>query len=231
MFELLDLEIIRIVLSLLVLGVAVFFDILKRQVHDIHWIAMGALSGILLLFEPDVLEKLVETGIALIVFPVALLLWRIGVFGAADFLGIVALAAIFPQLTISENMVTPLTIISNSVLFSAMVIFYNIIINTISILKRKNIFAGFEDGFVKRVLAFCFGHVASNPKFGYIMEETIHNHKRFVLSLHHVEKSKFTTQKNVWIMPGMPFLAFIFCGYLLQIFYGDLILGIFKLIM
>ena len=52
----LDIFHIRILLALVMLSSATIVDIRKREISDIMWIVFGAISGILLFFEPDLIE-------------------------------------------------------------------------------------------------------------------------------------------------------------------------------
>src|SRR5690242_18724255 len=105
---------LRIFLALLMLAIASILDIWKREIHDILWIVFGAAATVLIVFSPNPFDTMKSTGIALIITPLALVIWRIGVFGGADALGLIVLAALCPQVSLSTNTVTPFTILTNT---------------------------------------------------------------------------------------------------------------------
>ncbi len=72
---LIDLDHLRIVLAIGMLGYASYTDVTKREVSDFVWIIFGALAVVLLIFEPNFSEALVNIGISLIVAPVVLIIW------------------------------------------------------------------------------------------------------------------------------------------------------------
>ena len=127
------------------LGYASYTDVTKREISDYVWVIFGALAAVLLIFEPNLTESLVNIGISLIVAPVAIIIWRIGLFGGADAFAIIVLAALVPQITLSEGTVTPFTILTNAVLISISPLFFNFIRNLIEMAKKNNIFEGFDE--------------------------------------------------------------------------------------
>lgn len=87
-----DMNNIRILLALLMLGIASYADIRKREIDDMIWMIFGGLSVVLLLVTPNMLQFLITSGISLIIVPVVLLIWRIGFFGGADAFALIVLA-------------------------------------------------------------------------------------------------------------------------------------------
>src|SRR3990172_5187739 len=78
--SLIELNHLRIILAIGMLGYASFTDVTKREISDYLWIVFGASAAILLIFEPNLSESLITIGISLIVAPVAIIIWRIGLF-------------------------------------------------------------------------------------------------------------------------------------------------------
>ena len=66
-----------------------------------------------------------------------------------------------------------------------------------------------------------------NPKFGFAIEKTENGKKKFDLAFHHAENQEFCTKPNTWITPGVPYLLLITVGFIIQLIYGDIILGRF----
>jgi len=224
---LIDLNHLRIVLAIGMLGYASYTDVTKREISDFVWIIFGALAVVLIIFEPNLSEALVNIGISLIVAPVVLIIWRIGFFGGADAFAIIVLAALVPQITFSDGMITPFTILTNAVLISIIPLFLNFFRNLIEITKKNDIFEGFREPIGKRIMAMFLGYRAKNPKFGFSIEKKAGKNKKLNLVLHNAEYAEFCTAPNTWITPGVPYMLFITVGFIVQLLYGDAIFNFF----
>ncbi len=224
---LIDLDHLRIVLAIGMLGYASYTDVTKREVSDFVWIIFGALAVVLLIFEPNFSDALVNIGISLIVAPVVLIIWRIGFFGGADAFAIIVLAALVPQITFSDGMITPFTILTNAVLISIIPLFLNFFRNLIEITKKNDIFEGFKEPVGKRIMAMFLGYRAKNPKYGFSIEKKAGKNKKLNLVLHNAEYAEFCTRPNTWITPGVPYMLFIAVGFIVQVLYGDAIFNFF----
>jgi len=224
---LIDLNHLRIVLAIGMLGYASYTDVTKREISDFVWIIFGALALVLLIFEPNLSDALVNIGISLIVAPVVLIIWRIGFFGGADAFAIIVLAALVPQITFSNGMITPFTILTNAVLISIIPLFLNFFRNLIEIAKKNDIFEGFREPLGKRIMAMFLGYRAKNPKFGFSIEKKTGKNKKLNLVLHNAEYAEFCTTANTWITPGVPYMLFITVGFIVQLLYGDAIFNFF----
>jgi preflagellin peptidase FlaK len=221
--SIIELNHLRIILALGMLGYASFTDLTKREISDYVWIIFGALAAILLIFEPILSDALINIGISLIVAPVVLIIWRIGLFGGADAFGIIVLAALAPQITLAGGVITPFTILSNTVLISITPLFFNFFRNLIELVKKNNIFEGFDEPTGKRIMAMFLGYRAKNPKYGFSIEKKVGKHKKLNLVLHHAEYAEFCSTPNTWITPGVPYMLFITAGFIIQLLYGDII--------
>jgi preflagellin peptidase FlaK len=152
-------------------------------------------------------------------------MWRIGLFGGADAFALIALAVIAPMATINENIITPFTTLSNAAILFLVPFLINVIRNIISQSKGENIFDGFDENVGKKMAAILIGYKAKNPKFGFAIEKTEDGKKKFDLAFHHAENQEFCTTPNTWITPGIPYLLLITGGFILQLFYGDILLS------
>ena len=224
-----DIESARIILAVSMLGLASFFDFRKREVSDLVWIIFGALGTVLFIIEPVLIDALITTGFALIVAPFAIFMWRIGFFGGADAFALITIAILAPQMTFGENIVTPFTVMTNAALFSIIPLFVNAARNLIEILKKNNIFEGFQESYSKRIIAMFVGYRAKNPKFSFSMEQQSGNVKKLSLSFKHAETSEYCTKPNTWVTPAIPYMLFITIGFLTQLIYGDLIFQVFNI--
>ena len=227
MFEFMfDVYNIRILSALIMLSIATTIDVWKREVNDILWIIFGAISVVLIFFEPSMTNSIINIGISLIVAPIALLIWRVGIFGGADALGLIVLAALAPQLSLSGNTVTPLTTLTNAAIISVAPIFLNLIRNLIAISRHKNIFEGFEETRLKKISAMFLGYRAKNPKYSFTIEKVQGNHKKIDFSFHHAENTQFCDKPDTWVTPGIPYILYITAGFVVQLLFGDIIFNI-----
>ena len=220
-------NIIGMVLALTMLIVASIIDIWKREIHDYYWIGFGSVGFLLVFIDPDLIPNLLTIAFALIIAPIVILAWRIGLFGGADAFALIALAVIAPLATISENPITPFTTLSNAAILFVVPFLINITRNITSQIKGENIFEGFDESTGKKIAAALIGYKAKNPKFGFAIEKTKKGKKKFNLALQHAENQEFCTKPNTWITPGVPYLLLITAGFIIQIVYGDIILGKF----
>lgn len=225
--ELLNYDVIGITLALTMLIVGSIIDIWKREIHDYYWIGFGVVGFLLIFINTNVFPYLINIGIALIIAPFVIFIWRIGLFGGADAFALIALAVIAPMATISENPVTPFTTLSNAAVLFIIPFIINVTRNSISIIRHENIFEGFEEKKLKKICAMLIGYRAKNPKFCFSIEKTEKGKKKLNLTMHHAEKEEYCTTPNTWITPGIPYLLLITGGFIIQIFFGDLILSYF----
>ena len=222
-----DYHIISIGLALVMLGIASVIDVWKREIHDYFWIVFGVIGFLLIFLSPDLMSDLLTLGFALIIAPVVIIMWRVGFFGGADAFALITLAVIAPMATLSENPITPFTTLSNAVILFVIPFIINVLRNAIAQIKGENIFEGFDETTGRKIIAVLMGYRAKNPKFGFSIEKTKKGKKKLNLKLHHAENQDFCTKPDTWITPGIPYLLLITGGFLIQIFYGDIILGRF----
>ena len=218
-------SIIGIGLALIMLIVGSIIDVWKREIHDYYWIGFGTVGFLLVFISSDLIPNLLTIGFALIIAPFVILMWRIGLFGGADAFALIALAVIAPMATINENLITPFTTLSNAAILFLVPFLINFIRNIISQSKGENIFDGFDEKVSKKMAAILIGYKAKNPKFGFAIEKTENGKKKFDLAFHHAENQEFCTKPNTWITPGIPYLLLITGGFILQLFYGDILLS------
>jgi preflagellin peptidase FlaK len=227
MMDLLNYNIIGMMLALTMLIVGSVIDIWKREIHDYYWIGFGVVGVLLIFINSDIWPYVLNIGIALIIAPFVIFIWRIGLFGGADAFALIALAVIAPMATISENPVTPFTTLSNAAILFIVPFIINITRNTLSIIRHENIFEGFEENKLKKICAMLIGYRAKNPKFCFSIEKTEKGKKKLNLTFHHAENEEYCTTPNTWITPGIPYLLLITGGFIIQILFGDLILSYF----
>ena len=221
----LDIYQLRIIFALLMLSIGSTLDLWKRTVHDSLWIAFGVIAIVLVFLEPSFSDAIIEFGISLIIVPIALIAWRMGVFGGADAFCLIVLSALVSHVTFSDSFVTPITTLTNAALLSIVIVFVNLIRNGIAILNHKNIFEGFTETKLRKTCAMLLGYRANKPRFSFSIEKTEGPNKKLDFSIHHAEHEDFCKTPNTWVSPGIPFLVYIAGGFILQLIFGDIILN------
>jgi len=218
-----DLNMVRILLALCMLFVASVVDIRKREINDMLWIVFGVIAAVLIFFEPDLWSAIKIIGFSMIIAPVALFVWRMGVFGGADALCLIVLAGLAPHATFTGKEITPFTTLTNGAILSISPIIINVIRNLLAILKHENIFEGFNESRLNKAIAVFIGYRAKNPKYSFSIERIEDNVKRLDFSVRHAENTAFCNAINTWVTPGIPYLIYITGGFLIQVFFGDIV--------
>ena len=208
------------------LGIASICDVWKREINDLLWIGFGVAAVLLIFAGGDVISTLQHVGISLIIAPLAIVIWRIGIFGGADAFALIVLGALAPHATLSNNTVTPFTTLTNAAIISILPIFANLGRNLIAVSMHRNIFDGFEETKLKKILAMFLGYRSQNPKYGFAIEKREKDHKRLDFSFHHAENSEFCNTIDTWITPGIPYIIYITAGFIVQLFFGDIIFDV-----
>ena len=143
---------IALALIMLILGSAI--DIWKREIHDYYWIVFGSVGFLLIFTSLDIISDLITIGIALIIAPFVILVWRIGLFGGADAFALIALAVIAPMATFTELPISPFTTLSNAAILFVVPFFVNIFRNVIAKVRGEEIFKGFDETMQKKLWQF-----------------------------------------------------------------------------
>ncbi|MBA4452515.1 MAG: prepilin peptidase [Nitrosopumilaceae archaeon] len=225
----LDILHIRILFALAMLGTATIIDIRSREISDFLWIVFGGISVVLLFFEPNIIESAFGVGFSLIVAPLVLILWRFGLFGGADALGLIVLSALAPMATLTGSVVSPFSIVVNSALLSVSPMIFNFIRNSILVARKEDIFQDFDETTSKKIFAMFLGYRSKNPKYSFSLETQVGKKKRLNIALHHSDTAEYCTTPDTWVTPGLPFMIFILGGFIIQLFFGDVVLRLIGL--
>jgi len=224
-----EITIVRMIAAFVMLGLASFFDLKKREINDILWIGFSALSAVLIFLSPDIWTSLRIVGISLIIAPVALVLWRFGVFGGADAFCLIVLASLAPMFTLNTSQITPFSTLTNAAILSVTPLFVNLCRNVVSILRKEDIFEGIDETRTKKMIAVFIGYKAKNPKYSFSLERVVDGKKRLDFSLKHAEQALFCNDHGVWVTPGVPYVLYITAGFVIQVLYGDIIFNAIRL--
>ena len=224
----LDLNLIRISIAISMLIIASFLDIRKREINDLLWIVFGAVAFVLLILSGDFWGTAKIIGFSMIIAPIAIVLWRLGIFGGADALCLVVLAGLAPMATIYGTGLTPITPLTNAAVISINPIFVNLARNLFAISKKQDIFEGFNETRLNKIIAIFIGYRATNPKFSISIEHSDGNNKRLNFGFQHAENASFCATAKTWVTPGIPYIIYIAAGFVVQIIYGDIIVNFIK---
>lgn len=225
---LLELDQIRIVMAISMLGIATISDIKKREVSNIVWLVFGVIGITAIVFAADPSAELINIGISLLVAPVALMIWRFGMFGGADAFAVIIISLLAPGLTITGGSITPFTVLMNALLLSLVPMFINAMWNVILIARGVDIFEGFAESRGRKIFAMLIGRRTANPRFGFSMELQESNGKKLNLKMQHAEHAAFCKRKDTWVTLGTPYMIFILAGFVVQLVYGDFVFGLFN---
>ncbi|HJU13856.1 MAG TPA: A24 family peptidase C-terminal domain-containing protein [Candidatus Nitrosotalea sp.] len=221
---------LRVILALSMLGLATYWDLKTREVSDLLWMVFGGVAIALILLSTSIAASLVGAGISLIVAPVVLIIWRMGLFGGADAFCVIVLAALAPGLTLTSGTVTPFTTLTNSAILSASPIVLNVSRNLVALARGRDIFLGLEDETKgKKITALFLGYRAKNPKFSFPLERQDGNSRKFDFTLINADNAKFCSTPDTWVTPGVPYMIYITAGFIVQLVFGDIIFHFIKL--
>ncbi|MGI0047648.1 MAG: A24 family peptidase C-terminal domain-containing protein [Nitrosotalea sp.] len=220
---------IRIILALSMLGYATYSDLKNREINDFLWVIFGGISVILIFFTSDMMQMLTNVGISLIVAPAVIIIWRLGFFGGADAFGLIVLAALVPEFSFSGELITPFTVLTNSVILSIVPVIFNISRNLIALVKHEDIFGGLENETRRnKILALFLGYRAKNPKFSFSIEKYDGTQRKLDFSLKNADDAEFCSSKDTWVTPGIPYMIYVTFGFIVQLVHGDIIFSFFK---
>ncbi|MGB9125437.1 MAG: A24 family peptidase C-terminal domain-containing protein [Nitrosotalea sp.] len=225
-----DVNNIRIILALIMLAIASYTDVKKREIDDRIWIIFGGLSFVILFFTQNIFNSFLIVGISLIVAPVALIIWRFGFFGGADAFALIVLASLAPGSTFAEYQVNPFTTLTNTVILSIIPIVINILRNIVALIRHDDIFEGFESETRKnKIFAMFVGHRSKHPKFSFSIETKSGNVKKMDFGMKNADSAEFCSSPDTWVTPGIPYMIYIFAGFVTQLVFGDIIFNAIRM--
>lgn len=232
-----DFEIIRVSLALAMFATASFFDLKKRSVNDLLWVAFGAAAGIIYVFDfPADYGEGMLTLIA-IAFTAAISygIYRVGFFGGADMLALITFSAILPLYdglfgsVVLFHPMAPLIVLMNAVILSMSQIIFNVLRNlAYSSRHPQHLFEGLEhESTTKKIFAVIIGHRSEKPKYAFPIERTVDGKREFDFTLKSAETAEYEMKQDVWVTSGTPFLVYLLAGLIVMIFGGDMMAFIF----
>lgn len=233
-----DFELIRILLAVGMLASASFFDIRRREVSDLLWIFFGilALAVYALEFAYGGSFDFFATGVPIMIAAaVSFGIYKSGLFGGADALALVTLAAILPTFDGLRGVlpadafllhpIVPIVVLSNAVVLSLSLIVWNLISNAAYASKNPGrLFEGLEhESTGRKIIAAAIGYRTSGtPNFAFPIEQVVGGRRQFSFALGDAETAEYESRRNVWVTRGTPFLAFMLAGFVAMLFVGDI---------
>ena len=227
--------VVRVCIALAMFAVAAAVDIRRREVDDRLWLAFAGPTAALYFVDYgnfDLVPALLSAGLG---SGASYALYRTGLFGGADALAMIALAVILPtydgRFMLAGTVVHPLstlTLLSNAVVLSSAHLAINVARNARYWARHGDLFAGMDETRGRKALALLLGHRSSGQGFAFLMEKKA-GARRFDFALKNTEETQFESRKDVWVMPGMPFLAYMLAGLVAMVLAGDLAFGLLTL--
>ena len=236
-----DFELIRVLLAGAMLGSASFFDIRRREVSDMLWLFFGisALAVYALEFAYGETFDLMTTIVPIMIAAaVGFGVYKSGLFGGADALGLISLAVILPTFNggIAEKVlpagttfllhpVAPLVVLSNAVILSMSLIVFNLISNVAYASKNPGrLFEGLEhESRSKKIIAAAIGYrTGGRSDYAFPIEQLVDGRRQFSFAPRNAETAEYETRQNVWVTRGTPFLAFMLAGFIALVLIGDI---------
>lgn len=223
-----DLHMARIIAALSMLGLASVIDIKKREINDKLWIGFSVVAVLLLFASTNFWTEVKTIALSMIVAPIALVLWRFGIFGGADALCLIVLGGIVPMSSLTSSQISPFTTLENASILTIVPLFINLGRNLVSIQQGHDIFCGIDESRPKKILAMFVGYRTKNLKYSFCIEQIVDGKRHLNFSPKHAEKTSFCYGTDVWVTPGLPYVLYITGGFIIQIMYGDLILNLIR---
>ncbi len=239
---------IRTIISVSMLGYASYKDVKTREVHDKVWMIPGALGVVIDIYEIIVGNLTVTGALFSIGFMVVLsgILWYFSLFGEADLIAFVALAVIQPRVPMFGFIgYTPLffsfTIIANTAIAGLLTAIYTFAVNIVGSLRGGDLFERYsEASALKKLVVMATGRyipveALRGPPFEYPME--VHGELIIRPDLFDDEAAKkelrLLREKSVdmvWVSATLPYIVVLFVGYLISVFYGDVMFTIMSML-
>lgn len=200
------LELERLVLVGIMLGVAAYHDVRTRSIPDYVWI-MGAVAGaVLYVFDWHEVDYFILFAI-LTGAGISFVIWRFFPMGDADALAVLAVSVAYP---VSFGVViNPIVMfLGGLILEHAAAFLYNLRYNIQDILQGR-MFAGVNCTWATKFAAFYSVHLRRNSEKFTFCAERIRDGKRTIDLSTPSPESDYETRTDVfvmWAMPAMPFM-------------------------
>jgi len=213
-----------------VLFIASLSDYKSREIDDKVWILGSIPLSIILIYRLYVGSIIFPLYLASLIISVMLAatIWYTGIMGEADAIAIFFIGLFYPPTPKHLFSLCPFPIISvifNSLIIALIYALYNLFLN-ISKLKKENIFKEYEISLFAKILALATMRYIDKKeykakKYMYAPAETRKNGKKTLLfNLTVTEETPEPPDEKFWAVIYLPYVLFIFTGYILSITVG-----------
>jgi preflagellin peptidase FlaK len=231
---------------LLVLLIASYWDYRKREIEPVYWVYTGVIGLILStsMYKMGYISINVETYtvFSLIAVGIVGLFYLLGYMGGADLYAVVFIAVTIPGSLNNFEVIPPIFMtVIYAAMASALIPIYLCLYNLISGKNRSIIFRE------KKGILLCFLGIPKRAKeyieskgywfplttyvdgvlvtrYSFHVEEEPDEHRKDISNL--LRKNIIEEDSVIWVTPGIPFVIFIFVGYILSIIISDIPLQI-----
>ena len=206
---------IRIILLLILFGIASIFDYKTRKIPDVLWIAFAGIGGMLYVIDYETFSAYhVISFFTSCIF--ALLLYRMRFVGMADLLAIVSISVILP--VHYEFVMVPITVtVLALILVVISVTAYNVVLNTIDLISKRRLpFENFsKEPLYRKIFAFFSIHKKRRYEKYVIISEKYYpvmpKNRSFTL----ISRNKEIEQVEGFVQNAPPFVLFMMIGVIL----------------
>ncbi len=214
-------------MALAALAIGSYMDIKRREVNDLLWIiAIGLGIIIHILYPLPLLEHIHVIVVGSVTAAgIAYIAYRLGLFGGADMLALISILVILP-IHEKSSIVPALSMLLNACILAVASLPYNVVRNTISLVKGIDIFKDFNEPLARKIIAFIVAQRVDKVgmHYAFIAERNTRNGKRFDLSLKHAEYSSYAdvSSNGTWVIVGLPFIVYMLLGLIAMLAIGDI---------
>ena len=210
-------EFLRIVVLIVMLGAASYFDVSNRKIPDMIWLVFGGFGAILYIFDWQSVTSYHMLSM-IVAGAVALLLHLYRLTGAADIFAILGIAVILP-VSYGFVMVPTTILIGAGIIVTILISSYNVILNVLDLAKSKtSLFEEFAEPRHRKFFAFFATHRKRRwEKFVVVAESLSFTNtykKSFVFFAWKrssvPDKSPTTHNQNIMVQNIPPFVVYLF---------------------
>lgn len=244
-----QLDAVRILLSLVMLGYTSWVDIKTREIYELVWLVFGGMGLVLALYEVYVGSLALTWFVTTVVFSVVIsvALGYLGLFGGADVEAFIALSILHPipprglePMLGVVSVIYPLTLFSNAALSGASFALVLLGRNLVKKAGGKALFEGLgADSSLKKFIMMVTGAKVKidsvrGPPFQYPLENLDENSERRLILMPDIQDDDAAVEvfrrlreagvEEVWVSNTLPFLVFISIGYVIALVLGDIAL-------
>lgn len=234
----------RTILAISMLGYASYKDLKTREIYDIVWAIPGAIGLIIDIYEVFTGNLSITNALVSIGFMVILsgILWYLQLFGEADLIAFVTLAVIHPSTPDFgyigyRPLLFSFTLVANSALSGLLTAFYSLVNNLGIGSKGVDLFDRHNDASVllKAGLMFTGQYMESKKVKGPPFEYPLEVKGGLVLKPDIWDDDKarkdFRILKEkgydrIWVSATLPYIVNLLVGYIITIFYGDILFSL-----